>query len=335
MPNNIDKVQVNNQEISGFLGTSYIENSEYIKVMTDSEGLILEGIRQDGTKLLETELQINGEVSFNNSIHTPIENIEFIDNKEWLKVTVDKDGKISEGVRKDGSKYFGKIDGVPTQNSVNILSNKVTNFNNSIPHFEKILIENSEYNHSTGYTYTAFGDGCTFRGLEIYVQRCGVDHFTDLENKGKIVFYTRQDDGSFSHKFAPLDYDDVTYEYRDPHISVTRGGDYLILACFATGQNAASFLWILDRQFNIVYGKTTICPSTHVVWGKVIQTPTGHFICTCYKNSNGVDLFRSTGTSVDNFGTFENVATIFPSSDEEPNEAALVYWGNKLICIAR
>lgn len=307
------------------------DNPEFIEAKTDSEGKLLAGRTPDGAAFEKVGFS-TPEMSIGDST------IQNLDNPEYIDVKIDNEGKIIEGTKRDGSKYFGgRIDWKEFSElkSEFITSNK--DLNNSAPHFKRILIEDGNKVHSTGYTYTAFGDGCTFRGQEVYVQRCGHSHLYSAEDRGKIVFYVRQDDGSFTHTFAPLDYNSVNYEYRDPHINLARGGDYLLLSCFSDNGNIEpSYLWVLDRQFNVAYPKTMICPSTHIAWGKVLQTPSGHFICACYKYpQNGVDLFRTSGTDIDAPGTFENVAEIIPSLNEEANEPSLAYWGNKLICVAR
>ncbi len=46
--NIIDKIKVNDTSIDGYQGTYYTDSPEYVKVVTDSEGKMLEAIKPDG-----------------------------------------------------------------------------------------------------------------------------------------------------------------------------------------------------------------------------------------------------------------------------------------------
>ena len=69
-----------------------ITNPEYLQVITDSEDKILEGIKTNGTKVIELPLEIQGVRQ------------ETIDNPEWIQVTTDSEGKILEGITSEGKK---------------------------------------------------------------------------------------------------------------------------------------------------------------------------------------------------------------------------------------
>ena len=85
----------------------YIENPEWIDVKTDSEDKILEGIKTDGTKVIEIPLEIQGVRQ------------ETINNPEWIDVKTDFKGRILEGITSDGNKvqYTDVIypNGIPSQ----------------------------------------------------------------------------------------------------------------------------------------------------------------------------------------------------------------------------
>jgi hypothetical protein len=76
-----------------------ITNTEYLQVTTDSVDKILEGIKQDGTKVIKVPLEIQGLRQ------------ETIDNPEFTHVIVDKNDKILFAFKKDGEPVFGV--GVP------------------------------------------------------------------------------------------------------------------------------------------------------------------------------------------------------------------------------
>ena len=73
------------------LGTMQeVENSEYIQVTTDNEDKILEGIKSDGEKQV------------NLNVNTPSFAIKHTENPEWTDVVVDKNGKILVGITRNG-----------------------------------------------------------------------------------------------------------------------------------------------------------------------------------------------------------------------------------------
>ena len=100
----------------------YIDNSSWVKLVTDAQGHILWGIKA------------NGDVEHGRGVPTPtkdyidsideriterideiiVNNIfsEYIDSSEWIYVVTDNDGRILFGIKADGSIEYGK--GVPT-----------------------------------------------------------------------------------------------------------------------------------------------------------------------------------------------------------------------------
>lgn len=91
----VDKIEGKSLIDSAFASSQeIIANPEYLQVITDSDDKILEGIKTDGTKIIELPLEIQGERQ------------EVIDNPEYIQVTTDAKGRIIEATRIDGKKVF-------------------------------------------------------------------------------------------------------------------------------------------------------------------------------------------------------------------------------------
>ena len=85
----------------------YVENPEFVRVILDNDGKIIEATRVDGTKLLPAGVEINEKIDFagNKTI--------IIENPEFTEVKLDNAGHILWGIQKDGNIYYGT--GVPKQ----------------------------------------------------------------------------------------------------------------------------------------------------------------------------------------------------------------------------
>ena len=89
----VDKVTGKSLIDSEFATSQEVVTSpEYLQVTTDSEDKILEGIKTDGTKVIELPLEIQGVRQ------------ETINNPEFIQVTTDSEGKILEGITSEGKK---------------------------------------------------------------------------------------------------------------------------------------------------------------------------------------------------------------------------------------
>lgn len=119
--NIIEQIKVNDTSIDGYQGTYYSDNPEYVRVTTDAEGKILEGIKLDGSKHIAGDLTVDGSIyndSFNEIVEQVVEDIqervdevlesaedtlsyfESVDNSEWLQATTDNNGAFLEGIEK-------------------------------------------------------------------------------------------------------------------------------------------------------------------------------------------------------------------------------------------
>lgn len=91
---------------------STITSHEYIQLTTDSEDKILEGIKTDGTKVIGADVEIGGNATILGKVDIQGATYTLQKNPEWVKVLTDAQNKIIAGVRKNGSVYINKIEGV-------------------------------------------------------------------------------------------------------------------------------------------------------------------------------------------------------------------------------
>ena len=75
-----------------------IQNSEYLQATTDLQNKIVEGIKTDGTKVI------------NVPIETQCLRHESIENPYWLQVIADYSNKLIEGINTKGEKHVSKFD---------------------------------------------------------------------------------------------------------------------------------------------------------------------------------------------------------------------------------
>lgn len=159
----------------------YVENPEYIDVKLDNEDKVLEGIREDGTKVLPA------------GIDTPKVNLEgaTIKNKanpEYIEAKVDAEDRLLEGTKTDGTKVIsGNLE---VSNDLNVKGDVEVDGNvsykNGIP--QAIVdyvaantgsgVSNIEYEDATGDMYATFdsADGVT----DVYMEENG-DIYAEIE----------------------------------------------------------------------------------------------------------------------------------------------------------
>ena len=108
------------------------DNEEYIAVKKDADGKLIEGLRKDGTRVL------NGDTEFGGNIKALGMSYELVDNPEFISVKKDEDGKLIEGLRKDGTIFVSKLESesIPTKKDIistvvesSELSDKIANLN--------------------------------------------------------------------------------------------------------------------------------------------------------------------------------------------------------------
>lgn len=106
----------------------YINNPEFIRVVLDNEGKILEAIRVNGTKLLSAGVEISEKIDFEDN------KITIIENPEFVYVKTDNEGKILWAVKADGSIYYGA--GIPPQ-IIDYINKKIAEL--SLDEYEDII----------------------------------------------------------------------------------------------------------------------------------------------------------------------------------------------------
>jgi len=125
-------LSIGSEEV-GELAGQLIENPEWVKVVTDSEGRILYGVKTDGkfyfgdgcppqiVEYVTAQLE-ELEGDFITLLNEKVDKVagkslidkdyanaqQVIENPEWLRVVTDSKGRILEGIRKNGEKYVAK-----------------------------------------------------------------------------------------------------------------------------------------------------------------------------------------------------------------------------------
>ena len=228
------------------------------------------------------------------------------------------------------------VDDVPTENAIfNYLIAKYEAILDGLSYTPRELIESGAGEHTGGATYTGFGSGVVFKGKEIYVQRCADNHVINTVSHNSLIFYTRSGN-TFTTKILDITYDK---DFCDPNIVVSKDGNYLILTtCGVTFGGTAwdNYMFILDENLDVLYTYNTI-ETGYYSWGNVVETPTGKILKTAYKvdATSGVNLYRSSGTTLAAAGSFSNIETLFAAGADQPTECTLSVWGTKLVAIAR
>ena len=90
------------------------DNPEFIYVKKDADDKLIEGLRKDGTRVL------NGDTEFGGNIKALGMSSEFVESPEFIYVKKDADDKLIEGLRKDGTRVFPKIESesIPTKKDI-------------------------------------------------------------------------------------------------------------------------------------------------------------------------------------------------------------------------
>lgn len=196
----------------------------------------------------------------------------------------------------------------------------------------------------SGYRYLAFFSGCLYNGKEYHVGRDGGSH-PALPNypDTKLVFFEIDANGNRTLIVPNIDYSQINGELRDPNLSVTRDGQYMLLSGFACDINNDSdvigaYLIIFDKQLNIVKTIDLWQNGLRNVWGNTLETPDGYLLKCSYLTSDGIDyvsLWKSNEKITETLNlTFSKVYD-FPTSGLGLNEATIGYVGNKLLFVSR
>ena len=134
-----DKISALEQYMKETYG-ELIESPEWLRVITDAENKVIEGIKVDGTKEIDTDVTLNGSLNHQGII------TEVTDNPEFLEAKVDAQGKLIEGINRNGEKVFGVI---PPQIKQYIDENMPVGGSG---------IQSIEYDGATGDMYATYDD---------------------------------------------------------------------------------------------------------------------------------------------------------------------------------
>jgi hypothetical protein len=118
----------------------YVDNLEFIQVITDSEGRVTEGTRKDGTKVIGGNATILGKVDIQ-GVATILGNATILgkvdiqgvtytlmQNPEWIRAIVDAQNHILCGIKSDGSIYLNSLTEIPSiiRNAIEDVINAVS-----------------------------------------------------------------------------------------------------------------------------------------------------------------------------------------------------------------
>ena len=177
---------------------SAIDNPEFLKVITDSEDKVLEGIKQDGTKIIGADLEvgdnttIGGDTKILGNMEVSGVLYKIIENPEYLAAWVDAEDKIIFGLKADGKTYVGDADFLnnikDNQEAINEIKSYLANFDNlDIDALSSITaVENPELieakTDSEGKILSGrTPDGAAFENVGFSAPKMSIDGYT-IEN---------------------------------------------------------------------------------------------------------------------------------------------------------
>lgn len=150
----------------------YVDNPEFAHVKLDAEGRILEGTKADGTKVVNGDLAVRGDLDLQGV------KAEVVDNPEWMEAETDAGGRILGGIRRDGTRVVetdvelgGDVtfrNGIPQQLAEYIAEHASTGTG----------VQGIEYDGETGDLYATYDDesGVT----DVYMESNG-DIYVEIE----------------------------------------------------------------------------------------------------------------------------------------------------------
>lgn len=187
---------------------SYKESPEFIKVELDEEDKVLEGIRNDGTKVIGGDLLVDGDVKVIGETEIGGVSYKVIGNPEWIRVVVDSENKILCGIRQNG-KFYADIDGIdeqvkeliqPLMDDVEELVNRFDEIFKFVENPEFISIELDAEDKVLGGRKI---DGTRFENVGLYLGGTLLEGVKDPENRMEIktdsekrIISYRKEDGT-------------------------------------------------------------------------------------------------------------------------------------------
>ena len=181
----INDTKVDKEEGKSLIDAEYastkstIDNPEFLEVTTDSDDKILEGIRRDGTKVIELPLETQGVRQ------------ETISNSEFIQVITDSEGRMIEATKKDGKKvFFCGIEGLENVlNAVEKLKNEVKDsYINILTSFDNVVCVGDSLTYGSVHLDDSVSPAISRQSYVPYpkalARLCGYDSYTILARGG-------------------------------------------------------------------------------------------------------------------------------------------------------
>ena len=216
---------------------STVDNSEFLEVTLDTEDKVLEGIQQDGTKVIGGSTLINGDAKIVGNMEVSGVSYKIIENSEYLAAWVDAEDKVVFGFKTDGKTYVGDTDFLNeiknNQEAINEIKSYLANFDNlDIDALSSITtVESPEYIEAktdlegkllAGRT----PNGIAFENVGLTTPKVSIDGHVieDIEDpEGRTEITTDSEGKIISYR----DSDGVKYEevgIKTNHLGLTKNG---------------------------------------------------------------------------------------------------------------
>lgn len=195
---------------------------------------------------------------------------------------------------------------------------------------------------SGSYLYGAFSSGVIFNGKELHATRIGDNHYP-TSNRSYIQFMEIDIDGNMKTIYPDIDYTTLgEIDLRDPNLSVSQNGQYLILSAFGEEKvgnqyNVTnSYIFVLDSDYNILT-TSQIGSTGEVAWGNTLITPDGYLVKCTYDVSGTIKIYNSDQTfNTSNAFTFTLVKNLpYTDTGIRMVEPTIGFVGDKLVFISR
>lgn len=209
--------EIDSLDIDALSSTTATENPEFTEVTTDSEDKILEGIREDGTKILSGDLNVGGSAKILGNMEISGVSYKVVENHEFLAIWVDAEDKVIFGIKTDGKTYVGDADFL---NDIDDIKNFLQNITDKNIDWDALsyitTVENSEYievkTDSEGKLLAGrTPDGVAFENVGFSTPKVFIDGHSIKNNEdpeGKIEMLLDMEDKIISYR----DSDGVKHE---------------------------------------------------------------------------------------------------------------------------
>lgn len=175
-----------------------IESPEFLEVTTDSEDKVLEGIQEDGTKVIGGDLNVGGSAKILGNMEVSGVSYKVIENPEYLAAWLDAEDKVIFGLKADGKTYVGDADFLNDIDNIKAFLQNITDKNIDWDALSSITaVENPEYieakTDSEGKLLAGrTNDGAAFENVGFTTPKVSIDGVTiknieDTEGRTEIL----------------------------------------------------------------------------------------------------------------------------------------------------